>query len=289
MKAEMEKRFSKGFLSISYERNVLFSDNFIHLTLNYDLSFARTNISASHSRDLVMISENAQGSVEFGGGNRYVHASYNSSAGKGGISIYPFLDLNRNGTFDQGEKLVKISSVRVNGGKPLSRSRDSIIRIPDLNSFLTYTVEFADKDLENISWRFKNKTYSIRIDPNQFKRVDVPVEVVGEVTGMAWLDKENERKGLGRIRVKFYRKNGMEVIGETISEPDGYLEYMGLTAGDYVACVDTAQLRNLNYTVDPLCRPFTVKTTEQGDIVSGLDFILRPVLKSKIIDNKNVK
>ena len=54
-----------------------------------------------------------------------------------------------------------------------------------------------------MSWRFKNKTYSILIDPNQFKRVDVPVVIVGEVNGMAYMDKEGLQKGIGRILVKF--------------------------------------------------------------------------------------
>jgi hypothetical protein len=44
-----------------------------------------------------------------------------------------------------------------------------IIRISDLNSFVNYNVQFSDADLENISWRFKQSSYEILVDPNQYK------------------------------------------------------------------------------------------------------------------------
>jgi hypothetical protein len=45
-----------------------------------------------------------------------------------------------------------------------------IIRISDLNSFVNYNVQFSDADLENISWRFKQSSYEILVDPNQYKK-----------------------------------------------------------------------------------------------------------------------
>ena len=86
-------------------------------------------------------------------------------------------------------------------------------------------------------------------------------------------------KGIGRILVKFYKKNSDKVVAETLSESDGYIDYMGLAPGEYVARVDAGQMKNLNFTVDPPQREFTIKTSVDGDIVGGIDFVLRSEAK----------
>jgi hypothetical protein len=275
----IEKRILKGCLTATYERNVLSNDNYFSFSFQYDLPFARTNVSASYSNGRATVCEGAQGSLEFGGGFTKIHATNSSSLGKGGILLFPFLDLNNNGIFDKGECMVKLSNVRISGGKAFFSDKDSIIRIPDLNAFVSYIVEFTDRDLETISWRFKNKTYSVLIDPNQFKRLDIPIQIIGEVNGMVSLDQDNTMKGLGRILVKFYKKNSDKLFAEALSETDGYIGYIGLEPGEYIARVDSVQLINLGYTSDPQQRNFIIKTLKDGDIAGGIDFVLRSEAK----------
>lgn len=274
VKAELEKLIPKGYFSIAYERNILFNDNYITLNLKYDLPFARANITTTHSKNNAAISESAQGSLAFGSGDVYVHKSNNPSVGKGGISLYPFLDTNHNGIFDKGEHMVKVTSVEINGGKVIFSEKDSIIRIPDLNAFTKYIVEFNDNDLENIAWRFKNKKYQVLIDPNQFKHIDIPIIPLGEVSGTISIISDNSKKAIGRILVNVYKKNGTKVLTGTLSESDGYIYYLGLMPGDYTARIDSAQLSNLNLTADPPQIDFTIKQSENGDIVGGINFVL---------------
>jgi hypothetical protein len=270
----VEKSIPRGYFTASYERNILYSDNFISLNYTYDLSFARTNFSAAHSNGKIYTSESAQGSLAFGSGNKYIHKSNNPSVGKGGISIYPFLDLNNNGVYDQGEHMVKLTSIKIMGAKIIFSEKDSIVRIGDLNAFTNYIVEFGNNDLENISWRFKNKTYQVLIDPNQFKRIDIPIVSVGEASGMVYMNTNNSLKGIGRVLVKFYKRNETKVVAETLSESDGYISYMGLEPGEYVARIDSVQLNNLDYATTPLQNEFTIKKLEEGDIIAGVDFVL---------------
>jgi hypothetical protein len=286
--AAIEKSIPKGNFSISYVRNILNNDNLISLNFKYDLSFARTNIYASHSNGNISTSESAQGSLAFGGGNNYIHASNNSSVGKGGISLYPFLDLNNNGVFDKGEPMVKLTSVRVSGGKAIFSKKDSIVRIPDLNAFINYNVEFLDTDLDNISWRFKKKLYEVLIDPNQFKRIDIPIIAVGEVSGMTYMKTDSRMEGIGRILVKFYKKNSTKVFAETLSESDGYLYYLGLVPGNYVAYIDPEQLKNLGMVASPEQISFKISRSFDGDIISGIDFILSPDKKQEPDTANNV-
>lgn len=291
-KAEIEKRFRFGYFTASYERNFSFDDHFINVGFKYDLPFARTSVSVSHSKNKYATTEYAQGSTAFGG-DKYTYLSNNSSVSKGGILIYPFLDLNNNGIFDKGEHLVKLHSVKIEGGRVVFSLKDSIIRIPDLTAFTSYMLEFMDNDLDNIAWQFKNKLYQVLIDPNQFKRVDVPVIPLGEVSGMVYLDNDDTIKGLGRILISFYEKKSKREIAQTLSESDGYTYFLGLEPGDYIARVDSVQLSNLGYSATPMELSFKIKTIELGDMVSGLNFIIRTNntdqqdYQNSVADNEN--
>ena len=194
----LEKYISKGDISIAYERIISSNTTIINLNFKYDLNFARTNVSVSQQKQRTehsekpekastVFSESVQGSLVFGRGNKYIYKSNNPSVGRGGISFYPFLDINQNGKFDKGESMVKLSTSRIMHSKIINE-KDSILSIPDLMAFTWYTFEFKDTDLGNIAWRFKKKRYKIIIDPNQFKRVDVPIVPVYEIEEMAYLN-----------------------------------------------------------------------------------------------------
>ncbi len=121
------------------------------------------------------------------------------------------------------------------------------------------------------------------VDPNQYKRVYVPIVAFAEADGKVFIKEGENSKGIARITIQIYNKQGKKVA-ETLSESDGYFSYLGLKPGDYMACVDSVQLRDLNLTVNPPCQKFTIKSTETGDIFTGLDFIL-----SKIDDFDKIK
>lgn len=274
-KIELEKKSRNSNFIISYERNMSFNDHIFSIGFRHDLSFAKTNVTGRHSKNINTISESAQGSITFGSGNKKVLTSKNSSRGKGGISLYPFLDLNNNGIFDPNEKMVKLSSVKVYGSNVVFSEKDSIIRMPNLNAFISYNIEFSDNDLESIAWRFKKKIYSILVDPNQYKRVDVPIVSVGEVNGMVYKNTNKELKGIGRILINFYKKDRNMFITKTLSESDGYISYLGFEPGEYFARIDSLQLSKLDLVSEPSQIDFTIKTSKEGDIVDGLDFVLQ--------------
>jgi hypothetical protein len=273
--ADIEKRIKKGLVSVSYQKDILYKNYTVGLGLKYDLRFMRTSLSSIINRHNITTSQNAQGSLAFGSGNKYVHASQLSSVNKGGISLYPFLDINQNGIFDKGEHMVKLTAVKIMSSNVIFNDKDSIIRIPGLYAFTRYNLQFNDRDLENISWRFKNHIYNVLIDPGQFKRIDVPVIAMGEVNGMVYMNASNLLKGIGRILIKIYEKNSITPVAETLSEPDGYIQYLGLKPGEYTASVDAAQLNKLGLSATPLQISFTIKTTEEGDIAGPVNFILK--------------
>lgn len=273
----IEKYFPKGIFTIEYKRDFLSNDYTATLGFKYDLRFAKTAFSASYNSGQLYTSERVQGSLAFGSGNKNIHISNNSSIGKGGISFYPFLDLNQNGVYDKGEPMVKLTALKINGGNAVYSKTDSIVRIPNLNAFTDYVVEFNNNDLNNIAWRFKKNIYKILIDPNQFKRVEIPIISVGEVSGMTYLNTKNTSKGIGRILVKIYKKNSKKAVTEILSESDGYLYFLGFEPGEYIARIDTEQLRILHLVSSPAQIPFKISPSIAGDIVDGINFTMTPV------------
>jgi len=275
----IEKYIPKGNISLTYRRDVLSNDHSVNLNFKFDLNFARIILATTYNRGQAYSAQNVQGSLAFGSGKNKILGSNNSSMGKGGLSLYPFLDINENGIFDKDEPMIKLSSVKIFGANAMYSEKDSVVRIPDLNAFTYYTLEFNNNNLNNIGWRFKHNLYKILIDPNQFKRVNIPVISVGEVNGMTYFNSGNDMKGIGRIMIKIYNKNTNKVVAETLSESDGYINYLGLEPGKYIARIDSDQLNKLSMISTPKQIEFKISRTLVGDIVDGIDFTLSQVDK----------
>ncbi len=273
-KAEIERRFgNNSYVSLSYEDNVAANICSVNFIFKYNLPFAQINTSARASNTGLSSSQGASGSLAFGSGNNRVISSYISNMSRGGISLVPFVDINHNGVFDSDEPYAENLNARVSGGRTTYSDKDPIIRITGLEPFTYYNLELSDAYFENIAWRLENKTYRVMIDPNQFKIIEIPVTPVGEVNGMVGFSKDGVTTGLGRILVNIYDSEGRKVW-ETISESDGYFSILGLEPGNYIACTDSLQLKDLGYTVTVNKAAFTINESVEGDIVSGIEFTL---------------
>ncbi|MEJ1730007.1 hypothetical protein SMA90_27105, partial [Escherichia coli] len=177
--------------------------------------------------------------------SKYLGVNNRSSVGKGGIILYPFLDLNWNGQRDKGEPKAFGMEVQVSGGRIQYKEQDTITRIYDLQPYAEYLVTLIGSKFDNIAWRMPNQTLSVVVDPNQFKRIEVPVVVVGEASGQVNLRDRNTLRGQGRITVQFYNQDTV-MIYNTLTESDGYFSYMGLAPGKYMAAIDPEQMKKLN-------------------------------------------
>lgn len=276
-KAELEKNFSqKAHLSLTFEDNIRSNTRNFDITFRYDLNYAQTSTSARLSGKDVTTTESARGSFAFGSGNGYVYANNRTSTGRGGITITPFLDLNNNNRKEPNEPIASGLSVRLNGGRLLDQKKDSLIRIIELEPFASYLLEFEDTGFENIAWQLKKKAISVQIDPNQFKKIDVPVKVMGEANGIVYLKKGQTTIGQGRIIINFVNQSG-KLITRILTESDGYFNYLGLPPGHYSAAPDSGQLKRLGLLSEPSVFEFDILPMEYGDIIDDISFTLTPV------------
>lgn len=274
-KADIERRIDRtGHVALGYQENFLADYRSVDVTFRWDLSFAQTNASVRVSNQNITTTQGIRGSLAFGSGNGYIHTDNRSSIGRGGLTIIPFVDINHNGVWDKGEPLATGLNVRVNGGRMLRTVNDTIIRIIQLEQYTSYLVELDDAGLDNIAWQLKDKVLSVHIDPNQFKRLEIPVLPMGEINGMVTLQTETDIRGIGRIVMNIYKSDSTYVT-RVISESDGFVTYLGLPPGDYFAKISSSQMERVGMTASPASINFSIEPMAIGDIVDGLDFTLQ--------------
>jgi cell division protein FtsN len=274
-KINLEKRlFRNGYMNGSFEHNFRYNMNIGEVGIRWDFSFAQAGISARQTNEYTTFVQYARGSLINDRKTSFTKADNRTNVGRGGISVIAFLDLNANGLRDQGEPKAAGLNIRSNGGRIERNEEDTIIHIIGLEPYVKHFIEVDENNFDNISWRIPKKIFAVVVDPNMLKTIEIPVNVAGEATGTVMLEKEGKRTGQSRIIVNFHNSAGV-IIGRALSEDDGYFSYFGLTPGDYLVAVDTAQLRRLDMTSEPESLTFSIRTDIEGDYVQGLDFTLR--------------
>ena len=272
--ALQKKVFKKAYLDISYNYNLTSETSTAQIGLRYDFSFGSASVSARRSSNKTSFSQSARGSLMYDRPTKYLGTSNRSTVGKGGIIFLPFLDYNCNGNYDKGEPKAWGLKLKVKGCSTVDMDRDTIIRVVNMEPYKNYTVQIDPNSFDNIGWKIEKKILSIEVTPNHFKRVEIPVSVVGEVAGTVYHREGESQKGIGRIIVNFYNSDSTRVA-RTLSEVDGYFSYLGLPSGSYTARIDSAQLRKLDMIAMPDLLPFTIKRTVDGDYVDGLELVLQ--------------
>ena len=273
IKTQVDKQFFKnGYLTLSYEKNFYYRMDNAGIGMRYDFSFAQTYLYAGRSNHITQFIQSARGSLLYDHQTGYTNSSYRSSVGRGGIVLLPFLDLDCNGRRDAGEPRAVGLKARVREGT-LQYGSDTCIRITNLEPYVHYVVALDSNSFDNIAWRLAKKTYGIYTEANQFRLVEVPVAVVGEVSGKVTLAGSNGKKGVAQIKISVYRSDSV-LVKNICTESDGYFSYLGLPPGTYTARIDPDQLNTLHLTAKIPVLPFGIRKSKDGDVAGGLEFEL---------------
>jgi hypothetical protein len=274
LKAEAERWIShKGFVNLFYEKSSLTKVSTIGVGFRYNFSFASTSFYARKINNKVVLSEAASGSFMYDGVTNKISASQYITEGRGGLIVVPYLDMNCNGKRDANEPKVVGLKLRVNGGVLKHNKKDTTISITGLEAYNSYFIELDKNSFDNIAWQIRNKTIKVTAEANRFKLIEVPVAVMGEVSGIVAALNGSEEKGLGGIIVHIYN-SGSVPVARVLTESDGYFSYLGLAPGSYIARIDEDQLKKINMRVSDSVQSFSIRRGSEGDIVDGLKFVL---------------
>jgi len=262
-KAEVEKKlFQRGLLTLGYERSFLSNTNNVNISFKYDFSFMQAYVSSYFSRGVAQTAQTAQGSFAFGGGNNHVLADKQNQVGRSGLSIIAYVDVNHNGRRDENEPLANNLTVKCSGGRLLQSKNDQIIRVVGLESFVDYTLLLDDSKFDNLSWKLNQKSFKITADPNQFKKIEVGILPMGEVSGMI---QDEFGNGIGRVLVNIFNESDT-MVAQVQTESDGYFSYLGLSPGKYKFKGDSIQMAAIKKSVTPVY--FEIRPTQEGDAIN---------------------
>lgn len=281
VRTELEKRvFRNGYLNLSYEKNFASDITNIELGVRYDFSFAQTRVSVRKSNDLIRSLQGISGSLIHDGKSGFTNFNNYTSVGKGAVLLIPYLDMNGNGRRDKDEPKAEGLKLRINGGRIKQSVKDTTIQITDLEAYTNYNIELDGSGFDRLAWKFPKANYTVVIDPNYVKNVEVPISVFGEASGRVTLKDGAEETGQGNVILNFYNEHAKKV-GQTVSEADGYFSYLGLLPGKYKVEMDPAQLRLMDLKGETPAIPFVIVRTIEGDLVNHLDMLTSPALPSK--------
>jgi len=276
-KLAVEKHIKEhAFLNVSVEQYFVRNYTFAELGFRYDFAFAQTGVSVRQSDKKTAFIQYARGSLINDSKTKYLGTDNRTNVGRGGLTVSAFLDINGNGLRDKGEPRVSGLSIHSNGGRIERSDRDSTIRILGLEPYTTCFLELDQNSFENISWRLSKKSVSVLVDPEILKNVEIPVNVLGEVSGYVMSENNKVVSGTGRIVIGITGRD-RKMSGKVLTENDGYFSYFGLKPGRYTARIDTSQLRKLGLKSTPDSLQFSINAGIEGDVVSGLEFRIKPL------------
>lgn len=172
-----------------------------------------------------------------------------------------------------GEPRVHGLKIQINNGRTEYSKDGTSIRISELESYTSYIVRLLP-NFENISWHIKNMTLNIEVDPDQFKDIEIPVTVMGEVSGTVSLKEDDQQKPKGGIIIEFFREDHT-LAAHAVTEADGSFDYTGLPPGSYNARIPAYQLDKLHLKAQPAYIPFTITASKEGDMITDLKFTLQ--------------
>lgn len=261
--------FKKINLRASYSHSFRFDQFNLNIGMSFNLDFSRVSINTSTSNDFSTFSQSGGGGLIFNPSEDYYKFTDKSVIGRGSILFKPFLDLNGNGKRDKDEHQIEGVNIHAVGGGIMEQLADGVTTITGLEPYLTYHFKVDDRGLNRIAWQIENKTMNVFVNPNQIKLIEIPVKVVGEVSGYIY-ESEN---GIGGIKINIFDSD-KELITTVISEADGYFSYFGIHSGSYVARVDFRQLTSLNLKVNEESK-FEIINTEEGHFLDNLEFYLQ--------------
>ncbi|HEY0054281.1 MAG TPA: hypothetical protein VGB63_02900, partial [Pedobacter sp.] len=275
IRGELEKRFfSRSVLNLVYEHNFQAQTRNISLGFRFDLPFARTNLIVRNTNNLSYITQYANGGIIYDNKSNYLRLRNQNSLGRGGLVVLAFLDLNANGKKDSGEPKIEGLRIKIKNGRQETNVKDTTLQIFDLEPYVSNIIEVEPSGFQNISWQVKKPILNVPVNPNNIKTVEIPVSVVGEVSGILYVNRNNVQKGQGQITIQIVQDG--RLVKKIITESDGYFSYTGLPPGQYNLLLDPDQLDKLNLKAISTSIPFDILPSIEGDVVDGLQFVLTP-------------
>lgn len=273
-KGEIEKRvFNNMVINLGYEYNKLINTSAFTLGVKYHFSFAQVALYNRRVGKQMSSTQAASGGILFESGLKNIRATDKSNVGQGSILLLPFLDYNCNNRHDANEPEVLNLNVRVDGCKIDRNPQKAAVKVSALEAYQKYYIKVDDLNFDNPAYRIKHKIIEVEAEPNFTRKIEIPVYVLGEVSGYVQNKIKGDLKGVSRIILTIYDEAGA-LVAKALSEQDGYYSFLGLRPGRYFVSTDSVQMKKVKMANLSGKVPFLIKENKEGDMIEDVNILL---------------
>ena len=271
---QVQKRFNKKFFAdASFVYNFPTQDVQLGVSIYYNFNAMRSAVTTSARNNYASSSQSLAGSVYFTERPNPIYTTNTNCVGRAGIDVLVFLDINHNDKKDDNEPLVKNASVAINKGNQVLAENDTVHRFVSLEPYAPYLLTIANNGFSNISWILEKSTWSVMTNPNQIKKIYIPIKPMGEIEMTIKMNKNEKIVPANRLIVYIFNDNKVQIT-KGLTDQDGNFTFLGLSPGNYAIKFDEKQLKGLGLSSNYVPKLFEIKISPQGDYVSGVEIIL---------------
>ncbi|NQV49649.1 MAG: hypothetical protein HQ507_04095 [Candidatus Marinimicrobia bacterium] len=249
------------------------SNKSIDLGIVWDFDKFRSGVNLRSGRSTTSVSQSIRGSVAFDRNYGKMLWDNRQQVGRSGVSIRMFMDDDNSGTYDDGEEVIPGNALTIEGASSRQIKKDGVTRMTQLQAYRRYNFHVNEARVNNPMLVASKKDFSVIMDPNRYKQLDIPFYATGVIDGIVEKVQNGEFVPISGLRIHIVNEfNGFNETVRTFG--DGAFYSMEIPPGDYVMWIDESQLEFLGMVSKPEKRYFTVHPSADGDFVEGLDFLL---------------
>lgn len=273
---------------LQLEKNIAINANYIYYTynklsnlkigINMNLAALRSNSNAdfNQGRDAVY-STDLSGSVEFDSQNlrlSFLNSMGSSSIyGKSSAAIRFYNDVNYNNTFDNEDELIPEGDFSVLGSLVHKSNVGKYKILSNLIPNSKYNIRVNTESFSNPATIPQLTEFSFIASPYSYKSIDIACHISGFVEGSVSKKTESGNQGFGGMRVNIKSKDSSYSTSVLVFS-DGSYFFNGIPVGDYIAQLDSNQLKILNSISVPSEIEFSIKPSKDGDYVGNISFAI---------------
>ena len=264
--------FENAIFNLNYTYSFIAKTHQWAFGLRYDFDFARVGANAAFNQNNFELSETLSGSILFDDYTSGLRFSKRSTIGSAALQVVPYLDINLNGKKDANDQVIQGLGGRLNDGKTGRKLESGLLSFQSLLPYQTYFLQLYTSDFDNVAYQLPKSEFKITLPPNQITYLEVPVQIMGEVSGYAYYDEDGTLYPLAKFEVFILEAKTRKKVARLVTEPDGYFQFLGLPTGQYVAQINTRQLSGLDLDETRSEITFDIENTAYGDIKDNLEF-----------------
>jgi hypothetical protein len=244
------------------------------INFRYDFSFGRYSSGYSASKSDRDFQQSIFGSVGFDEFKKKFILDNQNMVSRGGLTLVPFLDLNNNNKLDENEKILETEfRTKMVAGKVIKSENSRDYHYVDLEPYDTFRLDVEPVSFDNPLCRPRFKSYSITVDPNQFKYVPIPVYVSGIISGNVLIKDSQNKNGIPGMKIILESIDGKSKI-EKITFSDGEYIFDNIPPGKYKLYPAPEELVKRNLSYEPEYQIIEIKNLEEGDSHEDVDISL---------------